>query len=219
MWSPGQDRLHPDVVAPAVGQVVLVQEALANPETEGGEADRSRVVGEAEAASVADAVFAPVDKEAVEVVVAPVEDELQGGVKFGDRAVAADQDPAPDQRADAVQHHPELVDDRTGRRGFRHPAILLLITSEALCLPRIVPVSKSVYQTGPAAGRTPAIWSAEAGTRSAPAMNATVISQKIQRQRRSTPATKSAIRIEMPPRKAPRQAICHPGRHRGCQPT
>ena len=43
--------------------------------------------------------------------------------------------------ANAVQHHPELVDDTTGRLGFRHPAILLLITSRALCLPQIVPVS------------------------------------------------------------------------------
>jgi len=53
-------------------------------------------------------------------------------VQVGDRAVASDQDPTPDQGADAIQHHPELEDDGNGRRGFRHPAILLLITSPRL---------------------------------------------------------------------------------------
>jgi hypothetical protein len=35
------------------------------------------------------------DHEAVEVLVAPAEDELQGGVKVGDGAVAPDQDATP----------------------------------------------------------------------------------------------------------------------------
>jgi hypothetical protein len=51
------------------------------------------VVAEAEAARVADAVFASLGHEAVEVVVAPPESELQGGVEVGDRAVAPDQNP------------------------------------------------------------------------------------------------------------------------------
>jgi hypothetical protein len=45
------------------------------------------VVAEAEAARVADAVFASLGHEAVEVVVAPPESELQGGVEVGDRAL------------------------------------------------------------------------------------------------------------------------------------
>lgn len=68
----------------------------------------------------------------MEMVVGPPESELQGGVKVGDVAVAPDQNPAPDQRADAPQHHPELVDEGIGKRGFGRPAILLLVTSPTL---------------------------------------------------------------------------------------
>jgi len=71
-------------VAPAVGEVVLVEEALAGSKAEIGEANLMGVVAEAEAASVADAVFASVGHEAVEVVVAPRESELQeSGTKCG----------------------------------------------------------------------------------------------------------------------------------------
>jgi hypothetical protein len=68
----------------------------------------------------------------VEVVVPPAEDKLQGGVQVGDRAVASDWEAAPDEGADAAQDHAELQGDGTGQRGFRHPAILLFITSPTL---------------------------------------------------------------------------------------
>ncbi len=45
----------------------------------------------------------------------------------------------------------------------------------------------TTYQFGRDVGRTSVSCKAAAGTRSAPAKNATRISQKIQRQRRSTP--------------------------------
>ena len=89
-------------MAPAVGEVVFVHEALAGSKAEIGEANLMGVVAEAEAARVADAVLASMDHEAVEVLVAPAEDELQGGVEVGDGAVAPDQNPAPDQGADAA---------------------------------------------------------------------------------------------------------------------
>jgi hypothetical protein len=63
-----------------------------------------------------------VDHEAVEVLVAPAEGELQGGMQIGDRTAAADEDPASDQGADAPQHHAELEDD--GGTGCGHPVIL-----------------------------------------------------------------------------------------------
>ncbi len=50
----GQDLLHPHVVAPAVGEVVFVEEALAGSKAEIGEANLMGVVAEAEAARVAD---------------------------------------------------------------------------------------------------------------------------------------------------------------------
>jgi hypothetical protein len=50
------------------------------------------------------------------VLVAPAQGELEGDVEIGDAAVAADKKPAPDQGADATQHHAELVDEGTGGR-------------------------------------------------------------------------------------------------------
>jgi hypothetical protein len=87
-----QGLLHPDVVLPPISEVVFVYEALANPKTKIAKADFTGVVGEAEAARIPDAVLATVDHEAVEVVVAPAEGELQGGVQVSDRAVAAYKD-------------------------------------------------------------------------------------------------------------------------------
>jgi hypothetical protein len=46
------------------------------------------------------------------VLIAPAQRDLQDGVQVGDRAVAADEQPAPDQRADPAQDDPQLVQDR-----------------------------------------------------------------------------------------------------------
>jgi hypothetical protein len=62
---------------------------------------------------VGHAVLPAVDDEAVQVLVAPARGDLERGVEIGDAAVAADKKPAPDQRADATQHHAELVDEAT----------------------------------------------------------------------------------------------------------
>jgi hypothetical protein len=66
---------------------------------------------------VGHAVLPAVDDKAVQVLVAPAQGELEGGVEVGDAAVAADKEPAPDQRADATQHDAELVDE--GTSGWR----------------------------------------------------------------------------------------------------
>jgi hypothetical protein len=117
-------------VAPAVEEVVLVEEPLADPQAEIGKVDLICVVTEPETARVGDATLPAVDDEAVQVLVAPAEGELEGGVEVGDAAVAADQEAAPDQRADATQHDAELVDAETGgRRRIRHPGILHLLRS------------------------------------------------------------------------------------------
>jgi len=80
-----------------------------------------RNVSEPQIARVGHAVLPAVDDKAVQVLVAPDEGELEGGVEVsvevGDAAVAVDKEPAPDQGADATQHHAELVDE--GTSGWR----------------------------------------------------------------------------------------------------
>ena len=63
------------------------------------------------------AVLPAVDDEAVQVLVASAQGELEGDVEIGDAAVAADKEPAPDQGADATQRNAELVDG--GTSGWR----------------------------------------------------------------------------------------------------
>jgi hypothetical protein len=72
-------------VAPAVAEVVLVEEPFADAQTEIGKVDLMWIVPEPETARVGDAVFTAVDDEAVQVLVAPAEGELEGGVQVGDR--------------------------------------------------------------------------------------------------------------------------------------
>jgi hypothetical protein len=117
-------------VAPAVDEVVLVEEPLSDAQAEVGKLDLMRVVAEPQTARVGHAVFPAVDDEAVQVLVAPAQGDLEGGVEVGEAAVASDQQLAPDQGADATQHHAELVDGETGRRRRTgHPGILHLIRS------------------------------------------------------------------------------------------
>ena len=60
-----QDRLRPHVVAPAVAQVVLVEESFADPQAEIAKLDLMRVVAEGDATGVGNAILPPVDDEAI----------------------------------------------------------------------------------------------------------------------------------------------------------
>ncbi len=46
----------------------------------------------------------------MQVLGAPGEDALERRMERGQRQVAADEEPAPDQRTDALQDHAELMD-------------------------------------------------------------------------------------------------------------
>ena len=112
-------------LTPAVGEVIFVQEALTNAEAKVGQAYVSGIVTEADPAVMPDAVLAAVDDEAVQVLVGPAQDSLQSVVEIGDGAVAANEQAAPDQRADAAQDDAQLVHHRVGVRGrLRHCAIM-----------------------------------------------------------------------------------------------
>jgi len=75
-WLERQDLLNAHVMLPAVGEVILVQEALTDAQAKVGQAYVSGIVTEADSAVMPDAVLAAVDDEAVQVLIAPAEDEL-----------------------------------------------------------------------------------------------------------------------------------------------
>src|ERR1700681_3333215 len=69
---------------------------------------------EADPAVMPDAALTPMNDEAVQVLIAPPQRSLQGGVEIGDRTVAANVQAAPDQRADPAQDDAQLVHHRLG---------------------------------------------------------------------------------------------------------
>ena len=110
---------------PAVGEVVLVQETLTDAEAKVGQAYVSGIVTEANPAVMPDAILAAVDDEAVQVLIAPAQCSLKGCVEIGDRTVAANEQAAPDRRADTAQDDAQLVHHRLGvRERLRHCAIM-----------------------------------------------------------------------------------------------
>jgi hypothetical protein len=73
----------------------------------------------ADATEVDNAVVLAVDDELVEVGAAPTQGDLDEGVQPGDSRRIRHQQPAPDQRADAVETDAELV-DRSGIGGWTY---------------------------------------------------------------------------------------------------
>jgi len=120
-----QDVLDPHVVLPAVGEVVFIEEAFTDAQAKVGQAHPSRIVAEADPAVTADPVLTAVEDKAVQVLIAPAQYSLKGGVEIGDGAVAPDEQAAPDQRADAAQNDAKLVHHGLEVRGrLRHLAIM-----------------------------------------------------------------------------------------------
>ena len=90
-----------------------------------GQAYVSGIVTEADPAIMPDAVLTTLDDETVQVLVGPAQHSLASGVEIGDGTVAANEQAAPDQRADAAQDDAQLVHHRFGVRGrLRHCAIM-----------------------------------------------------------------------------------------------
>jgi len=76
---------------PAIGEVVLVHNPLADAQTKINLPHLARVIAKADATTVADAVLAAVDDEAVQVLVAPAQSRLQRRVQIGDGRIAGDE--------------------------------------------------------------------------------------------------------------------------------
>jgi hypothetical protein len=77
-----------------------------------GQAYVSGIVREADPAIMPDAVLTAVDDETVQVLVGPAQHSLESGVEIGDGTVAANEQPAPDQRTDIAQDDTQLAQER-----------------------------------------------------------------------------------------------------------
>ena len=63
------------------------------------------------------AIFPPVDMETVQMLIAPGKQDLQNRMELRQSRPTAHQHPAPDERADAAQDDPQLVDAEWGSSG------------------------------------------------------------------------------------------------------
>jgi hypothetical protein len=93
-----------------IDEVVEVAEALPAMEASRHEWHVARITIEAGTARPRTAVFLAMDPEAMEMYVTPGEDNLQRGMEAGQRHVTADEELAPDEGADALHDHTELID-------------------------------------------------------------------------------------------------------------
>jgi hypothetical protein len=117
---------------PAIGEVVLVPEALTQAQPEIAEPHAARV------GAAAIPVAAPLDDKTVKVLITPAESCLRSGMQVGQGTVAADEQPAPDQRADVPQDDVQLVDHRLGDRGRRrHRAIITPLPNSPVASPLV----------------------------------------------------------------------------------
>src|SRR5258708_22401530 len=97
-----QDLLDANRVLPEVVEVVLIAELLARAETAIRQTQVGRVVGKGDPTEVGGAITLAVNHKAVEVGIGPGEGGLDDGVEICNRGITADQEPAPNERADAV---------------------------------------------------------------------------------------------------------------------
>jgi hypothetical protein len=97
-------------VYPVVVEVVLVYESPLGTEREPVQADLVRVLIEAETAGLADTVLAPVDHEAMQVLVGPSKLVRSVAWKSALVGVGAHHQTTPHQGGHPPQHDPQLVD-------------------------------------------------------------------------------------------------------------
>jgi hypothetical protein len=90
-----------ELVLPAVPKIIVVEETFTQPEAKVCKAHLMRVVTEADASDLGNAVLFPVDAELVEVGIGPAHRHLEDMVQIGDGAVTTDEQTTPDHRADA----------------------------------------------------------------------------------------------------------------------
>ena len=102
----GQDRFEAYVTLPMGAAIIDIPEALTSTETKCAQPNVSGL------SPVAPIVLA-VEVERVQMLAAPVQDDLEDGVELRQGGVAADEESAPDERTDLSEGDTQLID--TGR--------------------------------------------------------------------------------------------------------
>ena len=102
MGIPGQHLLQPDIMLPAIVQIVFVEETLARPKWEIGKLNLLGIISEGNAALVRDAIILAVNVKPMEVGIAPAHSDLNDVMEVGNALVTAQQQPPPDHRANAA---------------------------------------------------------------------------------------------------------------------
>jgi hypothetical protein len=119
----GQDRFEANVTLPMGAVIIDIPEALTSTETKCAQLNVSGL------SPVAPIVLA-VEVERVQMLAAPVQDDLEDGVELRQGGVAADEESAPDERTDLSEGDTQLID--TGR--FRWLAHRWSVTQYAVSL-------------------------------------------------------------------------------------
>jgi hypothetical protein len=109
---PRQHGFQAQLTFPVIDEVVDVAEALPSMSAQRHELHVARINTEAGTTKTRAALLLAMETKAMEMHIAPGEDELQRGIEGGQGHVAADEEPAPNQRTDALHDHAELVDAR-----------------------------------------------------------------------------------------------------------
>jgi hypothetical protein len=103
MW---QSCFEADVTLPMGAVIIDIPEALTATETKRAELDMSGI-------STVAAIVLAMDVERMQMLAAPVKDDLEDSMKLRQGSVTADEESAPDERTDLTQDDTQLID--TGR--------------------------------------------------------------------------------------------------------
>lgn len=95
-WLERKNSFQPDLVLPAVPEVVLVHKPFSEPELEIHQAHHGGIFIECSSADVVHAEVLAVDPETIQMKVAPAESKLKCTVKVRKGLVRANQKPSPD---------------------------------------------------------------------------------------------------------------------------
>jgi hypothetical protein len=106
-----------------------------------------RITIEAGTARPCTAILLAMDTKAMQMHIAPGEEDLQRGMEAGQGHVAADEEPAPDEGADSLHDHTDLI-DAGWERGMFHGSSVL---QESQYLKRLPPESNALM--GPRQGQ------------------------------------------------------------------
>jgi hypothetical protein len=106
--------LDSHLVLPGVAKVVFVEEPFVDAKAKVGEANLLCIGREGKAAYLADAVIPPVNVEPMEMGIRPAKRNLERVVKIGERAIAAQQQPARNHRANLADPDVDSVGSIAG---------------------------------------------------------------------------------------------------------